>query len=673
MIRTAFIASLVALSLSRAVAASPARPVAEAAPAASAAVTARGRVVARLYTANAGLSPARRAELANERLAALGAGPVTPIEIETRPLKESVGVYLKGKLLLLATPAEAATRDLTPAALADRWATLLRKVLGDPSNPSPPPAPRIPGSPKRRGEPGPNTISASPTRSSPSPLRGGGQGEGSPPPTLRITETRLTLPLGESRTVAVTGSGATPTVDSTSSEIVEARLAPGSRSGQWELQLRGLVAGKATVRLRVPPADGQARPTPTAEVAVQVMPYAARPHDPVEILVTGRPAPGAWVRQQVMARRDESLATEPGARVRWTSLEGAAGGLAAGESRTYTASARVTAPGCLPATVRGSVVARNRALPGRETALLLYSNNPERVTTTGSLYSAPIDEDIPARLLYHHQNGSGRPFAFRVEIENPNDGPAEVQVIEGAAGPTFNTVLVGHLAARRFGESWPEDVGVILTIPPGRGRALVRARVPDGDTVSGILGLRCLSGGRVRVRVVAEEEAGPVERAVAAAVVEPVSEHVYPSPRKEVNARYRVGETWAFIPVGKKPIPARDGDRKLEGNYGVLYEIAVRVENPTDRERTIQVALSADAGPARGIFWIEDRLIEAPELTATDGVLASFRLGPGESRDVPIRTIPVAGSAYPARIVVRATPLPPTPRAVLTDSPAEMR
>jgi hypothetical protein len=166
----------------------------------------------------------------------------------------------------------------------------------------------------------------------------------------------------------------------------------------------------------------------------------------------------------------------------------------------------------------------------------------------------------------------------------------------------------------------------------------------------------------VRVRVVAEETAEPEEYAVVSAGAPSPSEHVYPQPRKEVRARYRVGDTWAFIPVGKRPIAARDGSRRLDGNYGVVYDIAVRVENPTDRERTIQVAFSADAGPARGVFWIEDRLVEAPELGATDVPLASFRLAPGEVRDLPIRTIPVAGSAYPARIVVRAAPLPPVPR-----------
>jgi hypothetical protein len=313
-------------------------------------------------------------------------------------------------------------------------------------------------------------------------------------------------------------------------------------------------------------------------------------------------------------------------------------------------------------------VVRNRALPSRDAALLLYSNDPERVTACAPLYVSDLHADIPVRLLFHHQNGSGQPFYFRVELANPGEVPVEVQVIEGVAGPTENTVFVGHLAALRFGQSWPGDVGRIESVPPGRSRALVLRRVPDGETVSGLLGLRILSGDRLRVRVTAEPAEEAIERGLPPADEAAPSEHVYPQPRKELEARYRVGDPWTFIPVGKRPITTRDGQRRLEGNYGVLYAIALRVENPTDRERTIQVVLSPDAGPARGVFWIEDRLVEAPEWAAGDGVLASFRLVAGEARDVPIRTLPAAGSSYPARIVIRATPLP-APREVGSDPP----
>jgi hypothetical protein len=396
------------------------------------------------------------------------------------------------------------------------------------------------------------------------------------------------------------------------------------------------------------------------------MPYAARVTGPVEATLTGRPAPATWVRESVLGRRAEGLALEPGAVVRWGAL--AVGrDLPAGESRTVSLPARVTAPGCLPIETVVTVHVRNRALPAREASLLFYSNNPERVTACAPLFLGDLDPDAPARLLYHHLNGTGRPFAFRVDLLNPGAAPAEVQVIEGSAGPSWDAVLVGHRAALRFGQSWPADIGRVITVPPGARRAIVAQRVADGLTVSGLLGLRVLSGARVRVRVAAEPEEAPREQALGAVAEETPSAHVYPSPRKELQARYRVGDRWTFIPVGQRPISGRQGAPRLDGNYGVLYDIDLRLENPTDRERTVNVALSPDAGDARGIFWIGGQFVEAPALSPPmDAVLASFRLAPGESREVPIRTLPVAGSAYPARIVIRATPLPATARAPLT-------
>jgi hypothetical protein len=238
-----------------------------------------------------------------------------------------------------------------------------------------------------------------------------------------------------------------------------------------------------------------------------------------------------------------------------------------------------------------------------------------------------------------------------------------VQVIEGAAGPDFDPVLAGHKAAVRFCQSWSRDVGGIVVVRPGTRHAIFGQRVPRGLTVSGLLGVRVLTPGRVRVKVLALEGEQPLVQAMSPAEIVVPSDRIYPSPRKELQARYRVGERWTFIPVGKRPIAAQGAARALDGNYGVVYDIGLSLENPTNEERRVEIALSPDAGDARGVFWIEGQFVEAPALSPPgDAVLASFRLGPGESRQIPIRTLPVAGSAYPARIVVRApNPYPKTP------------
>lgn len=662
-------------------------------PVASFPVAVRGRIIARLYTANAGLAPSARAALASSRLSAVAARGVESSAIVTRPLGEGIGVYVRAQLVLVATPAEASTRGISPAALAERWARGLRTVLGtgdsspkrggerrradrpgsaressgaaaveasraeSPASTLPTAVPPVNGGPVRmqsRLKPARIVVparSAQPasagfsTRQAPR-LRGEND---APAPPLALAQRWLSVPLGEMRAVRVSGVTAALVVEG-GAPAVAAEVAAGDRAQTRLLQVRGLAVGQGTVRLRM----GDA----AVELAVRVMPYAARLVGPVEVTVTGRPAPGAWVRECVFGRRAEALALVPGAEVRWGAVS--VGDLAAGESRALSLPARVTAPDSFPVETAVTVNVHNRALPAREAALLFYSNNPERVTACVPLFLGDLDPDAPARLLYHHLNGTGRPFAFRVDVLNPDQEPAEVQVIEGSAGPSPDAVLVGHRAALRFAQSWPADVGRVVTVAPGARRAIVAQQVPDGLTVSGLLGFRVLSGAKVRLRVSAEPEAAPLEQALAPGAEETPSAHVYPSPRKALEARYRVGDAWTFIPVGQRPISGRAGAPRLDGNYGVLYDIDLRLENPTDRERTVNVALSPDAGDASGVFWIGGQFVEAPALSPPmDAVLASFRLAPGESRDVPIRTLPVAGSAYPARLVIRATPLPP--------------
>ena len=67
-----------------------------------------------------------------------------------------------------------------------------------------------------------------------------------------------------------------------------------------------------------------------------------------------------------------------------------------------------------------------------------------------------------------------------------------------------------------------------------------------------------------------------------------------------MRSRFTVGGSWSFINVGKRAI-RNQGAKRLDGNYGVLYDIALEVENPTDQERTVSLSLSPDAGLAMGL------------------------------------------------------------------------
>jgi hypothetical protein len=233
----------------------------------------------------------------------------------------------------------------------------------------------------------------------------------------------------------------------------------------------------------------------------------------------------------------------------------------------------------------------------------------------------------------------------------------ELQVIEGAARPKIDAVLAGQRAGARYLRRAFCDAGQIEALPGGGRLPLLRQRVPAGYTASGLYGLRLLSGRRVQVEV----RADPVrahDPGAAGADATAVAGSVYAHPSREMHASFTVGKSWTFVRLGKRVSPASaasgSGGPVLDGDYGILYDIAVRLDNPTPAPHVVRLLLAPDAGGAQGVFLVNGKWIEAPHVSPpAEFELAQFLLGPQEHRVVNIRTLPVGGSAYPVTLVVR--------------------
>jgi hypothetical protein len=466
-----------------------------------------------------------------------------------------------------------------------------------------------------------------------------------PPPPLLVSIPRAIVPLGESRVVIVTSPTDMPEVVPSPPELLGVEITPAGQPGAWRLTLKGVAAGVASVRVS---AAGQERLLP-----VQVMKYAGQ-LVPAQVEVTGQPAPAEFVRRVARAAVPDAVNLEPGAKLSvGTPVATGTPDLPAGQAATLTFPVTLSGPDLLPVQSTATVTVRNRDLDRRDAAVLLYSNDPERVSQPGSLFAAELTPDRPARLLYHHLNAGQDPLWLRVELVNGGDEPVDVQVIEGSAGPTWDAVEAGHRAAARYVRNNLQEIGTVVRVPGHSGQAIVLQRLVSQNTVSGLFGLRSL-GGRLFVRVLAEAEGEPaVARRPAEAPAE-LSGHVYPSPRRPLQARYTVGQNWTFVKLGGDPLVAHDARKKLDGNYGVSYDISLELENPTDQPQTVSLTLSPDAGHARGVFIIDGEVVEADPVTPpVEADLALFRLQPGERRSVHVEAIPVGGSSYPARVVVR--------------------
>jgi hypothetical protein len=284
-----------------------------------------------------------------------------------------------------------------------------------------------------------------------------------------------------------------------------------------------------------------------------------------------------------------------------------------------------------------------------EPNLLFYSNDPEMLRKYyGVLYNGVIRSNQAVRLLYHHQSAMDSPIRFVIQLKNgPN--PARIQIIDGAATPQVDTYQIGGRAAAKFFPQWLSDSGYVLNLQPEETVTLLNQRLNKDVTTSGIYHFVLLAGSQVTVQV----RADPMDVDSDVRETRPNPE-VYPTTRKRITETYTVGGRWAFIPFGRDPVKTKDHTHPLDGDYGVIYDMTLNLENPTEQQNSADVVFDPAAGVARGVFIVDGKLIETSHLQPPqEFVLGSYPLAPGEKRQVHILTMPLAGSNYPARFAVR--------------------
>lgn len=450
-------------------------------------------------------------------------------------------------------------------------------------------------------------------------------------PGLVATPPRLLIPLGETRSVRIGGAATGPL----SIRCDNPNAAVKVDQEQRTITVAGAIVTDGVISVACEGA--------TLDVPFAVRRYAAHIGD-ARIGFTGNGPSRERLTQLVQQYALRAVAVEPGAKA---SIDGPV----ALPAIPASVKVPVRAEGENYIPVRGEVTIsiERENLISREAAQLYYSNDPEQVRQYGTLFAAPLNPSAPVRLLYHHQNMMPNSFTFSVALVNYGSTPVKLQVVEGIANPLVDTVQVGHRAAAWFLRSLFTDSGYVIDINPNEAIPLLAQSLQPRCTASGIYQFRLLSGGPVWIFVRAQESGWDLP-----AQPPPPSTEIYASPTRRIDEQYQVGGRWAFIPIGKHAIKSAAGDGALEGNYGVLYDIRVRVTNPTNSPTVVDVLFEPSAGIARGVFWIDGQPVETQHmLPPKEYPLARFQIAAGATRDVRILTMPLAGSNYPARLIVR--------------------
>lgn len=573
----------------------------------------------RLRVANGNLAPERRAQIAAERLQVAVARGLGSRHVGVKAERRRAMVTIGGGVLLYATRADARAAGTTPLRLAQTWASSLRHCLSIPP--------------------------------------------------LSLSTNELLVPLGESRTVRVNGwlegTAVVAPTGAPDDGVTEPAVIGDGRTVR--------ITGRAVGRERVLVSLGEL----SVPLMVTVRKYAGEVKTAEPVVVTGIDLPMSFVRQAVEAAIVRSAQLEPGAQVQIASPIRLSAVPGVGSSTTASVLVRASGSGYITREQEVQLSVVNRPLAFHEPVLLMVSNDPERVQKAQTLFTGEISEAQGARLLYHHMNGMVQDGLLQIELLNPTDTTRIAHITGAASAPLRDTVRVGYVAGELFLRALMNNVGHAITIPPQSKVVLLTQKVRPLDTASGVLQVRLLPLEnapspapcilKVAMQVYQNQPLPLMGTTMAWGFLPPRplsaeerrqttgSDHIYPTSHKVLTATYVVGQRWQFIRIGEQAVSNHTQQRKLDGNYGVIYEVRVELVNPTDKTRDVELAFEPSGGEAGGVFAIGSEVLGVQRaLPPKEFSITRIRLQPNQKRTITIRTMPLAGSNYPATLLVRS-------------------
>jgi hypothetical protein len=408
------------------------------------------------------------------------------------------------------------------------------------------------------------------------------------------------------------------------------------------------------------------------QIDFSVKPYAATIPGVVTATVSGKPAIAGTVQGSIEGSLKRQLRFAPLAKMTMSFFN--VPSIGPGMTLRVPVKLSVSAPGTIPKSGIVTVVVNNIGLMPRNEDALWYCNDPERITKKQNLFAAELDPEKSARLLYHHINDTSRLMVVRTLIVNDSDSEVKVCITPGDSAPTIDPVGAGLRAGDLFLRAWISDSGEVITIPARSCIPISCRKLKPKAVISGLCAIRHIGGtSKLLVRTDAfglddlEPRWQPTLssstpwREVGAMITRSwdsteylISEHVYPSPYRAETAEFTVGGRFSVTRLGQRSILRQDSSGRLDGNFGVIYDIAATITNTQGVAADVELVFEPSAGYSGAIFLIGDRYIMTPKiLPKSEARIATYRLKAGEVKNLKIMTMPLSGSSYPATLFIR--------------------
>ena len=463
----------------------------------------------------------------------------------------------------------------------------------------------------------------------------------SPAQQRSVVVTGATLPLGatlDRRLVTVTITGSTLTITATQA------------TGTDTIHVTDTAGASLDVPVRVAFRAGTVVPSATLKV-------------------TGSPVDPQWLAREVASFVARLTTAMPGAQTTIAAVTPPPAPLTPGAQTQFDVPVQIAGAGAYY-DVAGttSVSVQNVPVAPFAAALLFYDDDPEHVSADGVLYRGTIAAARPARLYYYHDAGAA---AHRIAVllsVRPQD-PSSVQVIDSTAGPNVDVMSVGHAATKNFLVYKAHNQGTVIDLDGEAPVIVDDVTLHDREGVAGAVGLNVLSGGPVTVTVVSVAP-GADPRAVADGNVLPGDGHHRTGAFSlanygSVSLAYQVGGADAKVVYGDREPTPQNLDPQSPGHdygdYGVLWNIALTLANPTAQPQTVYLYERPIGGAVRSSFLIGDSLVEMGcARVSTPYQIAAYSLAASQTYRLNVETMTDGGSNYPLEVGVTQTPPEPS-------------
>jgi hypothetical protein len=399
----------------------------------------------------------------------------------------------------------------------------------------------------------------------------------------------------------------------------------------------------------------------------------------VAVRVTGTQLDTQWLTLQIQKALQRSVQLQQGVSAQSVQIQGFTLPPALGPGASAAIPVQVhVAGGAQYFDVNGmpTVELQNVAADPFTSQVLLYDDDPEKLTAAGVLFRARVNPNAPARLYYYHEN-TADPRQLAVVLSSDSAQPSTVQLIDASAGPNIDVMSVGHAVSRDFLLRKPINQGIVVDVGSQSPYIADQFAMNRLDGAAGSVGIRILSGGPVTVTVLSLPPGPPPTAPMIASYLA--------QPQLPGDGHHRTGafslvnygqQTIAFTVAGpdapvqygaQSPPPAAIADDPLPtghdyGEYGVIRTLDFQIDNPLDQAQTVYLYERPMGGAVRSSFLVNGTLVQVGCARVSD----RYQIGdpidvqPRTKISLAVQTMTDGGSSYPLEVGVTSTPPSPS-------------